>query len=68
MRVTTKKCAVLCLAQDFWGTLVPECKFWGNAKSNHILPFKFELEVDSFGSRRCVDDSAVVSAIAVISN
>ena len=31
--------------------------------SVHFL-FKSELDVDSFGSRRCVDHSEVVSAIA----
>ena len=31
-----------------------------------IFVFKFELDVDSFGSRRGVDDSEVVSAIALI--
>ena len=35
--------------------------------SVHFL-FKFELDVDSFGSRRGVDDSEVVSAIAVVFN
>ena len=30
--------------------------------------FKFELNVDSFGSRRDVDDSEVVSAIALVLN
>ena len=73
MRVTTMKCAVLCLVQDFWGTPVPKFqgdifKFWGNAKFIQFLPFKFELEVESFGSRRCVDGSAVVYAIAVVFN
>ena len=29
---------------------------------------KFELDVDSFGSRRGVDDSEVVSAIALVLN
>ena len=33
--------------------------------SVHFL-FKFELDVDSFGSRRGVDDSEVVSAIALV--
>ena len=33
--------------------------------SVHFL-FKFELNVDSFGLRRGVDDSEVVSAIAVV--
>ena len=31
----------------------------------HFL-FKFELDVDSFGSRRCVDDNEGVSAIVVV--
>ena len=35
--------------------------------SVHFL-FKFELEVDSFGLRRSVDDSEVVSAIALVLN
>ena len=35
--------------------------------SVHFL-FKFELDVDSFGSRRGVDDSEVVSAIAIVLN
>ena len=30
--------------------------------------FKFELNVDSFGSRRGIDDSEVVSAIALVFN
>ena len=30
--------------------------------------FKFELDVDSFGWRRGIDDSEVVSAIAVVLN
>ena len=33
--------------------------------SAHFL-FKFELDVDSFGSRRGVNDSEVVSAIALV--
>ena len=33
--------------------------------SVHFL-FKFELDVDSFGSRRGEDDSEVVSAIALV--
>ena len=33
--------------------------------SLHFL-FKFELDVDRFGSRRGVDDSEVVSAIALV--
>ena len=33
--------------------------------SAHLL-FKFELDVDKFGSRRGVDDSEVVSAIALV--
>ena len=35
--------------------------------SDHFL-FKFELDVDSFGSRRDVDDSEVVFAIALVLN
>ena len=35
--------------------------------SVHFL-FKFELDVDSFGWRRGVDDSEVVSAIALVLN
>ena len=35
--------------------------------SIHFL-FKFELDVDSFGSKRGVDDSEVVSAIALVFN
>ena len=35
--------------------------------SVHFL-FKFELDVDRFGSRRVVDDSEVVSAIALVLN
>ena len=35
--------------------------------SVHFL-FKFELDVDSFGSRRGVDDRRVVSAIALVLN
>ena len=31
-----------------------------------FILFKFELDVDSFGSRRSVDDSEVVSAIALV--
>ena len=33
-----------------------------------IILFKFELDVDSFGLRRGVDDSKVVSAIALVLN
>ena len=54
----------------------------GHTKSSNFLPiklnsypeisvhflFKFELEVDSFGSRRGVDDSEVVSVIALVLN
>ena len=54
----------------------------GYTKSFKILPvklnsypeisvnflFKFELDVDSLGSRRGVDDSEVVSAIALVLN
>ena len=47
-------------------------KFWGTHQiftcfpeiSVHFL-FKFELDVDRFGSRRDVDDSEVFSAIAL---
>ena len=35
--------------------------------SVHCL-FKFELDVDSFGLRRGIDDSEVVSAIALVLN
>ena len=35
--------------------------------SVHFL-FKFELDVDRFGSRKGVDDSEVVSAIALVLN
>ena len=35
--------------------------------SVHFL-FKFELDVDSFGSRRGVNDSELVSAIALVFN
>ena len=35
--------------------------------SVHFL-FKFELDVDNFGPRRGVDDSEVLSAIALVSN
>ena len=35
--------------------------------SVHFL-FKFEFDVDRFGSRRGVDDSEVVSAIALVLN
>ena len=35
--------------------------------SHHFL-FKFELDVDRFGSRRVVDDSEVVSASALALN
>ena len=35
--------------------------------SVHVL-FKFELDVNSFGSRRGVDDSEVLSAIALVLN
>ena len=55
-------------------------KFWGTTKSFKILPvllnsylefsvhfsFKFELNVDSFGTKRGVDDSEVYSAIALV--
>ena len=33
-----------------------------------LLLFKYELDVDSFGSKRGVDDSEVVSAIALVLN
>ena len=53
---------------------------WGHTKSFKILPvklnnystisahflFKFKLDVNSFGSRRSVDESEVVSAIALV--
>ena len=35
---------------------------------SHYFLFKFELGVDSFGSRRGVDDSELVSAIALVLN
>ena len=35
--------------------------------SVHFL-FEFELDVDSFGSRRGINDSKVVSAIALVLN
>ena len=35
--------------------------------SVHFL-FKFELDVDRFGSRKGVDDSEVVSAVALVLN
>ena len=55
-------------------------KFWGTHQIFQILPvkmnsypeisvhflIKFELDADSFGSRRGVDDSKVVSAIALV--
>ena len=55
---------------------------WGHTKSFKFLPvklnsyleisvhflFKFELDVDRFGSRRGVDDSEVVSAIVLVFN
>ena len=54
----------------------------GHTKSFNFLPvilnshleisvrflFKFQLDVDSFGSRRGVDDSEVVSAISLVLN
>ena len=54
----------------------------GHTKSSNFLPvklncypeisvnflFKFELDVDRFGSRRGEDDSEVVSAIALVLN
>ena len=57
-------------------------KFWGTDQSFKFLPvkliiypeisdhflFKFELDVDRFGSRRVVDDSEVVSASALALN
>ena len=55
---------------------------WGHTKSFKFLPvklksyseisvkflFKFELDVDSFTSRRSVGDSEVVSALALVLN
>ena len=55
---------------------------WGHTKSFKFLPvklnsypkisvhflFRFELDVHRFGSRRGVDDSEVVSAIALVLN
>ena len=57
-------------------------KFWGTHQIFKLLPvklnsypeisvhflFKFELDVERFGSRRVVDDSEVVSAIALVLN
>ena len=57
-------------------------KFWGTHQIFKFLPvklnsnpeisvhfvFKFELDVDRFGSRRVVDDNEVVSAIALVLN
>ena len=57
-------------------------KFWGTHQIFQNLPvklnsypeisvhflFKFELYVDSLGSRRCVDDCEVVSVIALVFN
>ena len=57
-------------------------KFWGTQLIFQFLPvklnsypeisvnflFKFELNVDSFGLRRGVDDSEVVSVIALVLN
>ena len=57
-------------------------KFWGTHQIFKILPvklnsypeisvhflLKFELDVDRVGSRRGVDDSKVVSAIALVFN
>ena len=70
---------MLCLGQDFWGTFTNS---GGHTKSFKILPVKlnsypetsahflfiFELYVDSFGFRRGIDDSKVVSAIALVLN
>ena len=36
--------------------------------SGSLVSFKFELDVNSFGSRRGVGDSEVVSAIALVFN
>ena len=56
------------------GVPIPEVqgdiyKFWKFYPeiSVHFL-FKFELDVNSFESRRCVDDIEVVSAIALVLN
>ena len=78
---------MLCLGQDFWGTVSLYLYFRGtftnsegHTKSFKFLPvklksypeisahflFNFELDVDRFGSRRGVDDSEVVSAIALV--
>ena len=77
------KLTVLCLGQDFWGTQVSLylnfrgtfTNSGGQTKSFKFLPeisvhflFKFELDVDRFGSRRVVDDSEVVSASALALN
>ena len=57
-------------------------KFWGTHQIFKFLPvklnsypeisvhflFKFERDVDRFGSRRVVDDSEVVFAIALVLN
>ena len=62
---------------NFWGTFTNS---GGDTKSFNFLPvklnsypeisvhflFKFELDVASFGLRRGVDDSEVVSAIALV--
>ena len=64
---------------NFWGTFTNS---GGHTKSFKFLPvelnsypkisvhflFKFELDVDSFGSRIMTDDSEVVSAIALVLN
>ena len=64
---------------SFRGTFT---NFWGTHQIFKFLPvklnsyleisvyflFKFELDVDRFGSRRVVDDSEVVSAIALVLN
>ena len=70
---------MLCLGQDFWGKFTNS---GGHTKSFKFLPvklnsypeisvhflFKFELDVDSLGSKRGVDDSEVLSAIALVFN
>ena len=57
-------------------------KFWGTHQIFTFLPVKlnnypkisvhflvkFELDIDRFGSRRGVDDSEIVSAIALVLN
>ena len=63
---------VLCLGQEFWGThqifkFLP-VKLNSYPEISVRFLFKFELDVDRFGSRRVVDDSEVVSAIVLVLN